>query len=214
MTTENFAPELLVEGPRRAAWTVALAHGAGAGMRNEFMDTFAAGLVELRFRVVRFEFPYMAQRHTTGRKRPPDREPVLRATWQAVIDQYPAERLVIGGKSMGGRIASLMADEANVAGLLCLGYPFHPSGKPDRLRIEHLQHLQTPSLFVQGERDSFGDREEVESYPLSDAIRLHWSADGDHSLSPRKSSPHTREENWQRAIKGIARFVEGLAPPE
>ena len=214
MAADQTTPRLLIEGPKKAKWTVALAHGAGAGMRNEFMDTFAAGLVEQRFRVVRFEFPYMEQRHVTGSKRPPDREPVLRAAWQSVIDQYPADRLVIGGKSLGGRIASLMADEAGVAGLVCLGYPFHPSGKPDRLRIEHLEHLRTPALFVQGEWDTFGDREEVATYPLSDAIRLHWAAEGDHSLSPKKTSAHTREDNWQRAIKGICRFIEGLAPPE
>ena len=128
----------LFDGPTTASATVVLAHGAGAGMDSPFMAFFAEGLAANGLRVVRFEFPYMAQRRTTGKQRPPDREPVLRDTLLAVIEQFGAKNLVIGGKSMGARIASLVADEAGVAGLVCLGYPFHPTGRPDKLRVDPL----------------------------------------------------------------------------
>src|SRR5580704_4304939 len=160
-------PEFLFDGPAGFHWTVALAHGAGAGMDTPFLNAFAAGIPQEGIRVVRFEFPYMAQRRQTGKGRPPDREPVLRETWLEVVRELGPKRLVIGGKSMGGRIASMVADEAGVAGLVCLGYPFHPVGKADRLRVEHLQTLSTPTLIVQGTRDPFGNREEVAAYQLS-----------------------------------------------
>jgi uncharacterized protein len=208
-STRISEPELLIDGPRRAPTTIVLAHGAGAGMDTEFMNAFAEGLAGHDIRVVRFEFPYMATRRETGKSRPPDREPVLRETWLRVIEAVRAERLFIGGKSMGGRIASLIADEAQVAGLVCLGYPFHPTGKPDRLRIEHLQTLKTPTLILQGERDPFGNRQEVEAYRLSKQVRLHWLADGDHSFKPRKASGRTQEENWREGIEAIIAFAGG-----
>lgn len=130
--------DFLFSGPPTALATIALAHGAGAGMDTPFLAFFAEGLAAAGIRVARFEFSYMAQRRQTGKQRPPDREPVLRETWLAVIEQLGARNLVIGGKSMGGRIASLVADEAKVAGLVCLGYPFHPVGNPEELRVEHL----------------------------------------------------------------------------
>ena len=128
------------------------------------------------FRVVRFEFPYVAERRKTGRMRPPDREPVLRQTWLDVIMSLDPKQLIIGGKSLGGRIASLIAYETGVAGLVYLGYPIHPTGQPDRLRIEHLPTLKTPTLILQGERDPFGCRDEVPGYSPSDTIRFHWLA--------------------------------------
>jgi predicted alpha/beta-hydrolase family hydrolase len=127
-------------------------------MDTPFMDFFAKGLGKQGLRVVRFEYPYMAAKRVTGKQKPPDREPVLRGTWLKVVEKLGHEGLVIGGKSMGGRIASLVADDSQVAGLVCLGYPFHPVGKPDRLRIEHLLTIKTPTLIVQGERDPFGTR--------------------------------------------------------
>jgi predicted alpha/beta-hydrolase family hydrolase len=204
-------PQWLVNGPSRASCTIVLAHGAGAGMESSFMSAFAEGLAERGFRVIRFEFPYMDNRRTADRKRPPDREPVLRETWLNTIRAVGAETLVIGGKSMGGRIASLIADEAEVAGLVCLGYPFHPAGQPDRLRIEHLKTINTPTLIVQGERDSFGAKEEVQDYKLSRNVRIHWLADGDHSLTPRKSSGRTEIENWREGIEAVAAFAGSLS---
>jgi uncharacterized protein len=143
-------------------------------MGSPFMTFFAKGLADKGSRVARFEFPYMASRRLTGKQKPPDREPVLRETWLKVVKMLGTKGLVIGGKSMGGRIASLVADEAEVAGLVCLGYPFHPVGKPDKLRVEHLAKIKTPTLIVQGERDPFGGKEEVAGYKLSSKIRVAW----------------------------------------
>ena len=203
-------PEMLFQGPNDARWTIVLAHGAGAGMATPFMDAFSWGLAQQGFRTIRFEFPYMDARQT-GHKQPPDREPVLRDTWLKVIDRFERNRLVIGGKSMGGRIASLIADEAGVAGLVCLGYPFHPTGKPERLRVQHLREIATPTLILQGTRDPFGSREEVAGFALSPAIRVHWLEDGDHGFKPRKASGRTEQENWGEAIAEIAAFVSALS---
>jgi len=200
----------MINGPPRSLTTLILAHGAGAGMDAEFMNAFAAGLADQGLRVVRFEFPYMAERRQTGKRRPPDREPVLRQTWLDVIATVEAEMLSIGGKSMGGRIARLIADEAKVAGLICLGYPFHPTGKPDQLRVEHMQTIKTPTLILQGERDPFGSVE-VRGYALSRQVRVHWLPDGDHSFKPRSSLGWTQDENWRDAISVIADFVKRRA---
>jgi uncharacterized protein len=200
------------DGPPDAALTLALAHGAGAAMDTPFMNFFAAGIAKFGHRVVRFEFPYMADFRNTGKKKPPDREPVLRQTWLQLVESLKPQRLVIGGKSMGGRIASLIADDAGVAGLICLGYPFHPVGKPDQLRVEHLGQIKTPTLVVQGERDPFGGREEVEAYPLSPAIMVKWMHDGDHSFKPRMKSGATEQQNWEAGLGEIEGFLKALSP--
>ncbi len=199
------------EAGRGTPVTLALAHGAGAPMDSPFMAAFAAGLTAEGIRVARFEFPYMAARRRDGRKRPPDREAVLLESWRRVIARLGTGPLAIGGKSLGGRMASLVADEAGVRGLVCLGYPFHPPGKPDRLRTAHLETIETPTLIVQGTRDPFGRPDEVEGYRLSPAIRLHWAEDGDHSLVPRKASGRTAEQNWAEAVAAIAAFLQGRA---
>lgn len=205
--------QLKIEGSRKARTTVVLAHGAGESCDSAFLRYFADGLVERGFRVARFDFPYMAERATTGRKRPPDRLPVLIETWHDVLAQLSKyDRIVIGGKSMGGRIASMVADEAQVGALVCLGYPFHPAGKPDRLRIEHLQTLATPTLILQGERDPFGSRDEVEAFTLSDAIQIHWIPDGDHSFSTGRGSERTVEQNLKNAARALDRFLFELWP--
>jgi predicted alpha/beta-hydrolase family hydrolase len=179
-------------------------------MTSDFLNAFASDLAERGLRVARFEFPYMAANRATGKKQPPDRDPVLRAAWLTVIASLGQERLVIGGKSMGGRMASLVADEARVAGLVCLGYPFHPVGKPDRLRVEHLRAIATPTLIVQGTRDPFGSREEVNGYALPSSIAIHWVEDGNHDFTPRRASGRTEQQNWHEAIETVAAFVEGL----
>src|SRR5580692_4336970 len=196
-------PHLLFDGSKDAQWTIALAHGAGAPMDSPFMYTMAQGLAKCGYRVARFEFPYMAARRTGGRRGAPDREPVLRETWLKVVEILGREHLIIGGKSMGGRIASLVADEAGVAGLVCLGYPFHPVGKPTQLRVEHLRTLKTPALIVQGERDPFGTQAEVATYKLPSVIRIRWLTDGEHSFKPRKKSGVTEEQNLQAALDEI-----------
>lgn len=118
--------------------------------------------------------------------------------------------MVIGGKSLGGRIASMVADEAGARGLVCLGYPFHPPGQPDRLRTAHLRELRTSTLIVQGTRDPFGGPGEVGGYGLSPRIRLLWLEDGDHSFKPRASSGRTERQNLEAAVAAVAGFVKGL----
>src|SRR5260370_31939297 len=179
-------------------------------MDSPGMDAFAAGRADHGFRVARFEFPYMAAYRATGKRKPRDREPVSRAIWLRVVELLGRDGLVIGGKSMGGRIASLVADEAGVAGQVCLGYPFHPVGKPDRLRVENLAAIKTPTLIVQGERDPFGSRDEVGGYKLSRRVRVKWIVDGDHSFKPRRASGRTEQENWEAAIKNVVEFVQSL----
>jgi predicted alpha/beta-hydrolase family hydrolase len=202
--------ELLFDGPKDAQQTIVLAHGAGAGMDTPFMNAFATGLAGRGLRIARFEFPYMAGYRKTGNRKPPDREPVLRETWMRVVDMLGGARLIMGGKSMGGRIASMIADEAGVEGLVCLGYPFHPVGKPTNLRIEHLKNITTPTLILQGERDPFGSRDEVATYRLSSAIRVQWIEDGDHSLKPRKTSGRTQQQNWEAALEEFGAFLGTL----
>jgi uncharacterized protein len=209
----NIPPEFLIDappGPGPAPLTFAFAHGAGAPMDSPFMDFFARGLAARGWRVVRFEFPYMARRRHAPKRPPPDRLPVLLETWRQVIAALGPERLVIGGKSMGGRIASLVADEAGVRGLACLGYPFHPAGKPERLRTEHLAALKTSCLICQGTRDALGNAAEVAGYGLAATIRLHWAEDGDHDLKPRKASGRTAERNWTEAVEALDGFFRDL----
>lgn len=205
----------LFDGPEDAP-RIVLAHGAGAPMDSPSLQTLATGLAAEGLRVARFEFPYMRARRTEGRQRPPDREPVLLDTWRKAIQEMTgpggAGPLVIGGKSMGGRMASMIADEAGVRGLVCLGYPFHPPGKPERLRTAHLADLRTPALVVQGTRDPFGTREEVAGYQLAPAIRLVWLEDGDHSFKPRASSGRTEAQNLREAVAAVAAFVKSLVP--
>ncbi len=181
----------LFDGPEDAGVTILLAHGAGAPMDSAGMTKLAATLAGAGFRVARFEFAYMAARRE-GHRRPPPKAETLIPEYRAAMAALGARgKLIIGGKSMGGRVASMVADELHaegaIAGLLCLGYPFHPMGKPDSLRTAHLATLRTPTLIVQGTRDAFGTREEVATYTLSKQIELLWLEDGDHDLKPRKS---------------------------
>ena len=202
--------ELLFDGPEDARGRIALAHGAGAPMDDPFLTAIAAGLGAHGLRVARFEFPYMAARRS-GKRGPPDRTPVLLDAWREAIAALGGARdLVLGGKSLGGRMASLLADEVGARGLVCLGYPFHPPGRPEQLRTAHLETLRTPALIVQGTRDPFGTPAEVAGYRLSPSIRLHWIEDGDHSLAPRKSSGRTRRDALDEAIARVAEFVAAL----
>ena len=206
---------LLVNGPDTAQATVLLAHGAGAGMDTAFMTQMAQGLAEKEWQVIRFEFPYMAKQRISGRRTPPNRVEIL---LQSFLDQVQSltthQPLVIGGKSMGGRIASLVADglfsESRILGCICLGYPFHPLGKPQTLRVEHLLKLQTPTLIVQGERDAMGSRGEVENYSLSQHLQFAWMPDGDHSFKPRKRSGHTEQQNMDLAVAKVNDFLGRL----
>ena len=202
--------KFLFNGPDNATYTVVLAHGAGAPMDSVFMERTAIGIAGRELRVARFEFPYMVKRREDGKRRPPDRVSVLIEAYLQVAAELGPKNLVIGGKSMGGRIASMIADEAGVAGLICLGYPFHPPGKPEKPRTTHLESLETPTLILQGERDPFGKKEEVTSYSLSPSIQVEYLPDGDHDLKPRKASGWTHEDNRNAAIAAAHAFVEDL----
>ena len=175
------------------------------------MTRFASGLAARGYRIARFNFPYMDKIQDTGKRRPPDRPPILMQTWRNVIaelrNRHGAKTLIIGGKSLGGRIASLVADEANVSGLIALGYPFHPPGSPEKTRTEHLATLRTPTLICQGTRDPFGTVADVAAYELSSSIRLHWLEDGDHGFKPRKASGRTEDQNFDEAVATAAAFA-------
>jgi uncharacterized protein len=173
----------LTDGPSDSSRVFLFAHGAGGAMDTPFMASVARLLGEQGIRVVRFEFPYMAARRNGGPRRAPDRAPVLVESWRRVIDEHGGGAAVfIGGKSMGGRIATMVADDAGVRGAVCLGYPFHPPGKPEQLRTAHLESLRTPLLIVQGTRDPFGTPADVATYQLSPTIEIEWIEGGDHSL--------------------------------
>ncbi|WP_370525747.1 alpha/beta family hydrolase [Synechococcus sp. CBW1004] len=248
----------LIDGPADAPATLLLAHGAGAPMDSPFMAAIATGLAERGWRVVRFEFPYMARARLTGRRAGPDRLPkLLEAFRQQVALEGNARPLILGGKSMGGRVASLLLDElasadtaasdhltghpigmdpitdspiagsliagsgiagsriadSRIAGGLCLGYPFHPPGRPEQLRTEHLQTLRTETLILQGERDPFGRREEVEGYALSPRVHIQWLPHGDHSFTPTRRSGLSEADNWNAAVAHADRFCrERLSP--
>jgi len=174
------------------------AHGAGGGMNAPFMTAVARGLEARGIRVVRFDFPYMA----AGR-RVPDREPVLLQAWRDVVAEHGGgEAVAIGGKSLGGRMASMVADELRVRALVCFGYPFHPPGKPEKPRTAHLAALRTPALIIQGERDPFGTPADVAGYALSPSIEIAWIAGGDHSFKPRE------RENVAKAVELAACFIQ------
>ena len=205
----------LFDGPENADATVLLAHGAGAPMDSPAMTMLAAALAGAGLRVARFEFAYMAARRSGARKPPPKAQTLI-PEYLAAVDALAAETpLIIGGKSMGGRVASMVADDLHAtgraAGLLCIGYPFHPVGKPQALRTAHLADLRMPTLIAQGTRDPFGTREEVAAYVLSKAIEILWLEDGDHDLRPRKSvSGFTQKEHLASMAREVLKWAKNL----
>ncbi|MGI9385561.1 MAG: alpha/beta family hydrolase [Methyloligellaceae bacterium] len=208
-------PDLLITGEASAPTTMLLAHGSGVPMDSPFMTAFATFLAARHYRVARFEFAYMAARRTGGGRRPPPRAEHLIDEFEAAVSALgSAGRLIVGGKSLGGRVASLAAqrlyDAGAIAGVLCLGYPFHPPKKLQSLRTAHLETLTAPMLICQGERDPFGTRAEVAGYALAEPIQLHWIDDGDHDLAPRKASGLTAEDNQRAAVGAIAAWVDEL----
>ena len=197
----------IAEGPENGPLFI-FAHGAGAGMEHDFMTAVAKGLVEQGIRVVRFNFPYMVKRAEDGKKRPPDRAPKLLEAYEEVITHFTSQPIVIGGKSMGGRMSSLLADNELVAGIACLGFPFHPPGKPEKYKGEHLASIEKPTLILQGERDTFGKREEFDSFALSEQVKVRFLPDGDHSFKPRKSSGYTEAGNIASTVEQLAAFIK------
>ena len=195
------------------------AHGAGADMNSEFISQVAEKLGEKGIRVVRFNFPYMIKRLEDGKRRPPDRAPKLLAAYEEVVKQLNCP-VVIGGKSMGGRMSSmLLAENAlreeferlPILGSACMGFPFHAPAKDPKDRLDHLQKLTQPLLIVQGTRDIMGTREDVNGYiqeaRISATIQISWLDDGDHDLKPRKVSGFRHQQHIDSAIERVAEFV-------
>ncbi len=197
--------DVVCDGPAPARATVVLATGAGAGMHHAFLAAVARGLAAAEIAVVRFDFPYR-----TAKKGRPDPMPVLQATMRQVVALHTKGPVVLAGKSMGGRVATMLADELAVAGVVVFGYPFHPPSKPQQLRTAHLALLRTRTLILQGERDEFGTREQVAGYTLSPTIEVEWFVDGDHSLAPRQRSGFTAAQHLARAIERTVGFVRGV----
>lgn len=207
------------QGGKSTPATLLLAHGAGAPMDSAILEAIAGAVAARGFTVVRFEFAYMAARRTGGKRRPPPKAETLCDEYHAAVKTCDATGpLLIGGKSMGGRVASLIADDLfaqrRIAGLVCLGYPFHPPKKPDTLRTAHLADLRCPALIVQGEADPLGSRAEVEGYRLSPRIGVTWIGGGDHDLAPRarygltKAQAHTQA--LEQAADAVASFSTSL----
>ncbi|MEL6298544.1 MAG: alpha/beta fold hydrolase [Pseudomonadota bacterium] len=199
---------------------ILLAHGAGAPPTSWFMEQVATALAAREIGVARFAFGYMAQREADGKRRPPPPVRVLEDEMRAALLelQYSlaaGRRIFIGGKSLGGRVATLVADplfaDGAIAGVVCLGYPFHPAGNSQSLRTAHLEHLTCPTLIVQGTRDPLGTRDDAAGYTLSGAIKLHWLDDGDHDLKPRVRSGHTHDGHIAAAADAIAAFATARA---
>ncbi len=199
---------------------IVLAHGSMAAVDSPFLEQLAHALVGHGLAVHRFEFDYMAARRTTGKKRPPPKAEKLIDEYRNAIAQVQASnnidgaKIIIGGKSLGGRVASMVATESfengDIDGIACLGYPFHPPKKPDKLRTSHLEDFPCPALILQGERDPFGTPDEVSGYNLDPRIQLHWIGDGDHDFAARKRSGFTQEGNIATAAEAIAQFAAGL----
>jgi len=217
MTQSAESRKSMIEtGPKAASTVFLFAHGAGAPMDSTFMEAVAAGLAGYGIRVVRFEFPYMASRRDGGKKRPPDRQPKLIKTFIEAIETLcsPNTNLFIGGKSMGGRMATLLTADAeitggnNIQGCVCFGYPFHAPGKPMGDRMDHFSALSRPLLICQGTRDPFGGFEEFATQQMPANARIGWVEDGDHDLKPRKASGRTHAENIDFAIETAANFMK------
>lgn len=217
MTTWIFDPATTVH--RQAAGLV-LAHGAGAGYDSPFMTRLARSLSHKGINVWRFEFPYMQKRREDGRKRPPDRQPVLLEHFDSVVSACRAQQgdnlpLFVGGKSMGGRMASLLASSPEhavpIQGVVCFGYPFHPPGRPDRWRTGHFGDVTVPMVVFQGTRDPFGKPEELAGGPsLPDSVRVHWLEGGNHDLRPLKRQGLDPDALIDESAARAAAFIRSL----
>lgn len=206
------------QGPKRGNdRAVLLAHGAGADMHSAALRVVADALADARVPSLRFNFPY----RTAGR-RAPDRPPVLERAVRDAVDELtrlakvPSDRLVLGGRSMGGRICSMVAaDEADpvpAAGLALLSYPLHPPGRPGNLRVEHLPRLTMPVLFASGTRDAFGAPDELERAAklVPGPVSFYWVETGDHSVKPLKSSGLTSADAMAGVAEAVVSFVREL----
>ncbi len=206
--------DVAYQGPKRGAdRAVLLAHGAGADMHAAALTTVADALAAAKIPSLRFNFPYKA----AGR-RSPDRPPVLEAAVREAAQELatrakvPVDRLVLGGRSMGGRIGSMVAAQDGALGVALLGYPLHPPGKADRLRVEHFPELTMPVLFVSGTRDAFGTPDELQRHAkkITGRVTFHWIDTGDHGFKPLKSSGLKPAVALAGAAEAVVDFVASL----
>jgi predicted alpha/beta-hydrolase family hydrolase len=226
------AQDYLVEGNLNSDTLIVLAHGAGANMHHDFMCQLAGLLVAQGYAVYRFNFLYMQANMQDGKRRPPDRAPKLLAHLETVLADIhlkqnqadiAAKRIVLVGKSMGSRMLAWFSsslyqcDNADakqaleqVLGVVCLGYPFVPlkGGEP---RLEPLNESIIPTLILQGERDKFGNPQQISQWPLREGIKVVPIVDGDHSFVPRKSSGSTLSANLDSAVAEINHFISKLS---
>ncbi|MBD1547099.1 alpha/beta family hydrolase [Roseibium aggregatum] len=209
-------PDFLWTRPDTSAVaTLLLAHGAGAAMDSAFMNKLSAALAANGIAVARFEFAYMAGRRTGGSKRPPPRADKLIGEFQTALQALMSESdgpILIGGKSMGGRVAAMLAGGASlpgrVKGVCCFGYPFHPTGKAEAdWRLEPLQGAKRRVLICQGDRDPFGSRAELDEISLPEHVAITYLEDGNHDFGPRGKSPATLDGNIAEAAKAVADFA-------
>lgn len=196
---------------------VIFAHGAGADMHHEFMAQITRLFNKSHINVIRFNFPYMDKRIAIGKRYPPDRMPKLLDCYEKVINDVvehnrAALPLFIGGKSMGSRVAVTLAGDDEVSkaiqGVFCLGYPFHPPKKPEKLRLEPLQNTRKATLIVQGERDTLGSQIDTVNYEISALCEYLFLPDGDHSLKPRVKSGFTQQQHMESAVHAIVKFIQ------
>lgn len=187
------------------------AHGAGAGQESDFMRQFATLSAQAGIQLITFDFCYMQRMNREGRRRPPPKIEQLvtqmSALYQLLLGavDFP---LWVGGKSMGGRVASLVAAEREVAGVIVAGYPFHPPRAPDKLRLAHWRWVSAPSLIIQGERDPFGRRDEVATYTLPAHVNVEWLATGDHDFKPLRASGYDQGGLIRQAAHKAAAFIQ------
>jgi hypothetical protein len=219
--------EFMMDGERTVAWTmdgesdgrpvVVLAHGAGAPMTHPFMEGTCQGLLERDMCVVRFHFPYMERMVREDRRLPPDRSPVLLGAWEGVLERTDVGGgpLVLAGKSMGGRMASMLLAEgrapATVVGAVYLGYPLHPPGRPEEIRSDHLGDVGVPQLFISGSKDRLCDLDLLRQAlaPLGDRAET-WIVEGaNHSLAVNRREPMAGAHEWLDAAAEFIRRVYG-----
>jgi predicted alpha/beta-hydrolase family hydrolase len=196
---------------------VIFAHGAGADMEHEYLEELVRLMNAQQLSVLRFNFPFMDKRKLDGKRRPPDRMPALIDCYQSLIANFTTNLpIYIGGKSMGGRVAATLAGDEilmtthQIQGVICLGYPFHPAKKPEKLRLAPLQDTQLPVLILQGDRDTLGSKIEINKYTISSQCQLHFFNDGDHDLKPRVKSGYTLIQHQSVAVNKMRNFIDEI----
>lgn len=210
--------ESLGEAPDGPAPLLLLAHGAGLGADSPWMESMTTALALHGISVIRFEFPYMTRQRAEERKRPPDRMPLLTAFFKAQLERsrklYDAP-VFVGGKSMGGRVASLLAADhdaaGGLAGAVCFGFPFHPPGKPSSWRTGHFTDFSVPVKIIQGTRDPFGKPDELEDRPeVARYANVCWLDSGDHDFRPLRSSGRSQSNLIEQGAKLAADFMYAI----